>query len=245
MTVKIIGLSGPSSSGKTTLAYILRGIFSNVTYIVHADDFFKEFDDIPTVNGYLDCDGPDAVDIVHMAQVLEHMKSHDGMPPEDFKSWQDDVFPGQEEKALKTAPERLIESLKFEVERSEIDISTKLVLLDGFLLFHNPDIRKRLDLMLFFRLSHDVAKQRRFSRQGYGSEAKLDEFWKTEDYFEKVVWRCYREQHSFMFRDADVEGEVDEEACQKARIKVLPGLNVPVADSLIWAKNAITSALKT
>jgi nicotinamide/nicotinate riboside kinase len=84
--------------------------------------------------------------------------------------------------------------LKSEVERSGLTFSeTKIVILDGFLLFHDAEIRKRLDMMFFFGLSHDVTKERRFSRQGYGVEAKPDEFWKTEDYFEKMVCRCYRE----------------------------------------------------
>jgi len=94
------------------------------------------------------------------------------------------------------------------------------------LLFHDPEIRAKLDLMLFFRLSHDVAKERRMARQGYGLEAKPDKFWKTEDYFEKMVWRCYQEQHASMFCNGDVKGEVNEEACEKLGIKVVPGLNL-------------------
>ena len=245
MTVTIVGLSGPSSCGKTTLAHLLQHILPNVVYILHADDFCKEFDQIPTVDGYLDCDGPGAVDFVRMAQVLDHMKGCNGLPPADFKSWQDDVFPGQREKALETVPKALIQSLRAETRRSGLDFSSsKVVILEGFLLFHNAEIRKRLDLKLFFRLSHDVAKERRFRRQGYGPEAKPDEFWKTEDYFEKMVWRCYREQHAFMFREGDVEGDVDENACEEAGINVLPGLDQPVADSLIWTTDQIISGLR-
>jgi hypothetical protein len=49
-------------------------------------------------------------------------------------------------------------------------------------------------------------------RQGYGDEAKVDdEFWKTEDYFEKLVLRTYQEQHAFMFEHREVEGKVDEQ----------------------------------
>lgn len=41
----IIGISGPSSSGKTTLARLLRTVFSGVqetlqTFIIHEDDFY-------------------------------------------------------------------------------------------------------------------------------------------------------------------------------------------------------------
>lgn len=36
----IVGISGCSSSGKTTLARMLRDIFPN-TFILHEDDFYK------------------------------------------------------------------------------------------------------------------------------------------------------------------------------------------------------------
>lgn len=36
----IVGLSGCSSSGKTTLARLLRDIFPN-TFILHEDDFYR------------------------------------------------------------------------------------------------------------------------------------------------------------------------------------------------------------
>lgn len=39
----IIGISGCSSSGKTTLARLLRDIFPN-TFILHEDDFYKPDD---------------------------------------------------------------------------------------------------------------------------------------------------------------------------------------------------------
>lgn len=37
----VVGISGASSSGKTTLSRLLRDIFPN-TFILHEDDFFKE-----------------------------------------------------------------------------------------------------------------------------------------------------------------------------------------------------------
>jgi nicotinamide/nicotinate riboside kinase len=39
----VVGLSGCSSSGKTTLARLLRDIFLN-TFILHEDDFYKPED---------------------------------------------------------------------------------------------------------------------------------------------------------------------------------------------------------
>jgi nicotinamide/nicotinate riboside kinase len=162
MPLKFIGLSGPSSCGKTTLAYLLKHIMPNVAFVLHADDFCKEFKDIPTVNGYLDCDGPDGVDFKRMSEVLDYMKLHDATPPFDFKSWQEEVFPGRQERALATVPAEVIEKLKTKVQNCG---DTRLVIVDGFLLYHHPANRKRLDIKLFFRLSHKVTKERRFSRQ--------------------------------------------------------------------------------
>lgn len=36
----IVGISGASSSGKTTLARLLRDVFPN-TFVLHEDDFYK------------------------------------------------------------------------------------------------------------------------------------------------------------------------------------------------------------
>jgi nicotinamide/nicotinate riboside kinase len=237
MKVVFIGLSGPSSSGKTTFAYLLKQIFPDVAYILHAGDICKEFDEIPTVNGYLDCDGPDAIDYARMANILDHMRGHIGLPPEDFKSWQDEVFPGQEEKSLLTVPKEVVDNLRDQVFTEEnLNLkSIKLVLVDGFLLYQNPAVRERHDVKLFFRLSHKIAKERRFTRQGYGSESNPDEFWKTENYVEKMAWRSYMEQHAFIFERGGVDGGVDEVACERAGIKVQPGLNPPIMESLVWS----------
>ena len=36
----VVGISGASSSGKTTLSRLLRDIFPN-TFVLHEDDFYK------------------------------------------------------------------------------------------------------------------------------------------------------------------------------------------------------------
>ncbi len=75
----------------------------------------------------------------------------------------------------------------------------RMVIVEGFMLFNFAGIRERCDVRLFVRLSRGEARRRRMKRPGYGSEAKEGEFWKTEDYFEKMVWRNYVEQHGDFF----------------------------------------------
>jgi hypothetical protein len=42
------------------------------------------------------------------------------------------------------------------------------------------------------------------------------------------------EQHALMFERGDLEGGVDEVACERAGIKVQPGLNLPIKESSVW-----------
>ncbi len=82
-----------------------------------------------------------------------------------------------------------------------------MVIVEGFMLFNFAGIRERCDVRLFVRLSRGEARRRRMKRPGYGSEAKEGEFWKTEDYFEKMVWRNYVEQHGEFFWTGGRRGE--------------------------------------
>lgn len=111
---------------------------------------------------------------------------------------------------------------------------TRVVIVEGFLLYHDPAVRERLDWKLFLRLSHDTAKSRRFSRQGYGAEAKPREFWKTEDYFEKMVWPNYVTAHAPFFENGDVEGIPNQEECGKVGIIIQKDLDSVLIENLIW-----------
>jgi len=80
INAKTIGHSCPSSCRKTTLACIRQRVFRNSAYsptapcVLHAGDSCKGFDQTPTFNGYLDCDGSDD-NAAHMARFLDHLKS--------------------------------------------------------------------------------------------------------------------------------------------------------------------------
>lgn len=93
MPVLLIGLSDPASAGKTTLAHLLSNVFSpRIVRILHGDDFCKEFNQIPIVNGYLGADGPHGVDFKKMGSILDPVTANHGWTPIGFKSCQADVF---------------------------------------------------------------------------------------------------------------------------------------------------------
>lgn len=114
-TVFLTRLSGPAAAGKTTLAHLLSHIFSpHVSLILHGDDFCKEFDQIPTVDGYLDADGPAGVDFTRMGEILDYVKVQ-GTTPEGFNRWQADVIPGQDRRALRMIDSNMLEDLREQV----------------------------------------------------------------------------------------------------------------------------------
>ena len=100
------------------------------------------------------------------------------------------------------------------------DAKYTIVIMEESLLYHRLAVRDRLDGGLFVRLDHQEARRRRLTRPSYGTEAKEGDFWKMEDYFEKMVWRNYVEQHADLFADGNVEESVDEKVCCELEIAV-------------------------
>lgn len=143
------------------------------------------------------------------------------------------MIPGD---TLKRLSERVSEQLQ--------DAKYTIVIIEGFLLYHMSDVRGRLDGRLFVRLDHQEARRRRLTRPSYGAEAKDGEFWKTEDYFEKMVCRNYVEQHADLFEDGNVEGRADMEVRSERGIAVQETMNVEVGQTLSWAVDVVISLLK-
>ena len=243
--VFFLGVSGPSSAGKTTLAHLLSSIFApHVQNILHGDDFCKDISLLPTYHGYPDADGPGGVDFEKMVETLGYVKAHGGKLPEKFTSWQADVFHDQEGKALRMVPQEALKQMRDKVSEQLKGAEYSIVIMEGFLLYHRSDVREMLDGRLFIRLDHQEARRRRLQRPNYGAEAKEGEFWKTEDYFEKIVWRNYVEQHADLFEDGNVEGSIDRKVSSDRGIAVQDGMNVEVEQCLSWAVDNVTSILK-
>ncbi|KAL2857909.1 hypothetical protein BJY01DRAFT_201479 [Aspergillus pseudoustus] len=164
----IIALSGPSSSGKTTLARLLQRIFAHLdtnsdgtqaqaqappisTFIIHEDDFYHPDDRIPyttTKSGdrIQDWDCVEAIDTNFLSASLRYVHENGHLPPR-LKSKEDlnDVSPDS------GVEDALIEELKGVVrDRLDgLDLAAALdaeggegkwtlAILEGFLLFAPP-----------------------------------------------------------------------------------------------------------
>lgn len=221
MSTFLLALSGPSSSGKTTLARLLRDVLPSA-YILHLDDFYKHDSQIPVNSaGVQDWDCLDAIDIPALRSALEHIKTH-GTPPPDFvsKEYQNAVGEcGIDGAVVERCRERLQEFFEANKDRTQ-----RVAIIDGFLLF-SPEmkdlgIRDQFDLRLFLRTSYATAKQRREARSGY---VTLEGFWQDPPgYVDDIVWPNYVKDHKFLFRDGNVDGELDEAVCREIDVHGMP-----------------------
>jgi nicotinamide/nicotinate riboside kinase len=213
----LVGVSGVSSSGKTTLARLLRDIVPN-TCILHEDDFYKTDQEIPVnEEGVQDWDCLGSLDLEALAKALDFIKTHGHLPP-DLVSKEDKNAVGES-----GVNEQKVAELKSQaMEDFGKEIEVPVVIIDGFLLFSQEmqHIRDVFDVKLFLRANHDKVKQRREKRTGY---VTLEGFWEDPPgYVDKVVWANYAKDHAFLFEEGDVEGRLKDRLCQQLEIDTAP-----------------------
>ncbi|KAK8217318.1 ribosylnicotinamide kinase [Zalaria obscura] len=208
----LIGISGVSSSGKTTLARLLRDIIPD-TFILHEDDFYKTDAEIPVKDGVADWDCLESLNLPQLKEALAYIKT-EGKLPEDLFSKEDKNSVGES-----GVDRTIVEDLKQKTHAS-LSESQRLpvAIIDGFLLFSEDmkDIRDLFDIKLLLRTDYKTAKARREARSGY---VTLEGFWEDPPgYVDNIVWPNYVKDHAFLFHNGDVEGKAKEGLCDSLGI---------------------------
>lgn len=237
--VLLVGLSGISSSGKTTLARLLLKLLPN-SYLIHQDDFYFPDKDLPqSANGTVDWDSIEAIDFVRLKEELLHCKEH-GKPSPQHISLQD-------ANAFTDLPidNEIVAGLASRIATMGLTTNSymSICIMDGFLLYAEDlaAIKDILDVRLFMHTDYETAKTRRAARAGYTT---YDGFWTDPPgYFDEIVWPNYTRYHSYMFHDRDASGELDVESCNELGIQVPPRhAQNDMNACLQWACNAILDA---
>ena len=239
--VCMIGISGSSSSGKSTLAHLLSAILPN-TILLHADDFCLDISILPMRNNMPDADSRNSIDFPALNTTLDHIRMTKDLP-QQFKSWQNSAEELQ--KAMQMVRPELVDELRAIVKSVGFSLDHRICIVDGFLLYHDSIIREKLDLRLFLRTSKTCAKARRMARPGYGVPESANDFWRTLEYFEKTVWLNYMLEHSHFFVQGNVEGRVNEEVCAEQGIQMQPTLDGAIETMVRWAVDIIVKHLRT
>ncbi|KAJ5478216.1 hypothetical protein N7530_003725 [Penicillium desertorum] len=189
----VIGISGPSSSGKTTLARLLQRVFYGVdlkpkdsrlnTFIIHEDDFYFPDDKIPyttTRSGkrIQDWDTASAIDIPFLSQALNYVRENGTLPPrlQSKEDQNDTTDSGVSDEIVQEL--RGIVSSRLQDEARKSTENPTIAFLEGFLLFAPPSeaggeehvlrsVHDAIHLHLFLPAAYELVKARREGRSGY------------------------------------------------------------------------------
>lgn len=181
----IVGIMGPSCSGKTTVCERLANELG--AEHVSSDDFFVNREEYPIYDGFINMDSPDSVKWDMLSATLRSLSQ--GKPS---------AVPIYDKEESRIVGERIAQP-------------HDVVISEGFVLFHNPDVRQLIDTRIYLNLSMETQKRRRMER-GLHSDA---------EYFDRVIVPMYEQYgipasfHADHFIDAEksveeVVGEVRE-----------------------------------
>jgi len=164
-----IAISGPSSSGKSTLSHLLSLLLPApiTTPIIHADDFYRPDSQLPlkplptTTEPVLDWDCPEALNFPAFISTLQHVKQH-GVLPDAHKTYEDPSIAekGVERVVGSGVVRELKEKYKGEIERFK-ETGGRVVMVDGFLLFGEgvpKELGVEFDVKLLLRASYEKVR---------------------------------------------------------------------------------------
>ena len=142
METMIIGIAGGTGSGKTTLTLWLKEHFGEDVSILYHDNYYKQHDDMPFEERCkLNYDHPDAFDTELMVEDLKRLKAGETIhcPVYDY------TIHNRTDKTIEIKP-------------------TKVVIVEGILIFQNKALRDLLDIKIFVETAADVRILRRALR---------------------------------------------------------------------------------
>ncbi|KAI0884712.1 P-loop containing nucleoside triphosphate hydrolase protein [Annulohypoxylon maeteangense] len=249
----VVGISGASSSGKTTLARLLRDVFPN-TFILHEDDFYKPETELPSKDGLLDWDCAESISIPDMARALAYIREHGTFPPfVDSKEDQNSIGACPVSDAAIAAAKAKVASWASPGQPGHSILHSRssplrICVLDGFLLY-SPELEAGgvpalLDTKLFLLVSRERATQRRERRDGY---VTLEGFWTDPPgYVDKIVWPNYVASHAGLFQGGDVEGKLDEKVLKEKGIEaqIGRGVDLDMEETFNWTVETVMRRLE-
>ena len=138
----IIGIAGGSGSGKSTFAKRLKNAFPDQVALISCDNYYLPHDELPLEQrAHLNYDAPEALEFDLMVRHLEALKNGQSAlcPVYDF--------------TRHTRTDAVTEILP-----------RPIILIDGILIFHDPDLRACMDLKIYVETDADERILRRARR---------------------------------------------------------------------------------
>lgn len=141
-TPVIIGISGGTGSGKSTITDAIRKEVKDKITTIPQDSYYKNFGHLPAEERVkINFDHPDTLDndllIEHLHQLKDNIAIQ--MPVYDFKT-------------------------HTRIKRTIIKKPTNLIIIEGILIFENPKLRDMMDIKIFVDTDADIRILRRIQR---------------------------------------------------------------------------------
>ena len=161
MDTMIIGIAGGTGSGKTTLTLRLKERFGEDVSILYHDNYYKRHDDMPYEERCkLNYDHPDAFDTDLMIRDIQALRRGESVqcPVYDY------TIHNRSDKTVEVQP-------------------TKVIIIEGILIFENPQLRDLMDIKIFVDTDADVRILRRILRdvkeRGRSLDSVVDQYLTT------------------------------------------------------------------
>lgn len=221
--MKVIAVSGPSCSGKTTLVKYLHQLLPD-SHAIFEDDFYVPDSQIPKTNGLENWDCPEAFDLDKMAKTLHHARENGSLPPE-HKSIEAENSLGP----VQPSPE-VMAQLKQRLQH----VKEPTILVDGIMLYHESSpVLDELDHKILLFTDYSTLKKRRESRTGY---VTIEGFWQDPPgYFDTIVWPEYLKNYGYLY--AQEPGTALSQAAEQKAIVTPPSRELDAL--LTWAADLI------
>lgn len=158
----IIGISGGTGSGKTTLARkVIKAVGKEKVILIEQDSYYRNLEDMPLDERHqANFDHPDAIDSELLVNHLKRLKNGHSveMPVYDFKSHT------RSKKTAKLTPK-------------------PVVIVEGILIFSEPRILSLLDVRVYVDTPDDLRFIRRLKRdiaeRGRTTESVIEQYFAT------------------------------------------------------------------
>lgn len=148
--VRIIGVTGGTCSGKSSVCKAVAEMYDGVVW-VKQDDFFKNESECPKQDGWINWETPESIHYDEMLYALLDLKEGRRTLKPRF-SWG-----GYERKGYEHVG------------------PADIVVVEGFVLFYVEDMLDLFDAKIFMNIPDDVIRERRFSRQPKLDPAYFDQ----------------------------------------------------------------------
>lgn len=179
-----IGIAGGSGSGKTAVANELKKYFGEKASVFNMDNYQKFEGKIPKRYGRKNWDHPKAIYWQRLIRDLSVLKQGKEI-----------IIKSREQKELKK-----FELLKFK--------PTKIVIIEGHLLFYNRSIRNLLDFLVYLEASDKMRIKRRTK-------------FKSKNYIEKILLPMHKKYIEPTKKFSDIVIDTDENSIKQSCRKII------------------------